>query len=312
MKVLIDLDRALAQGKITPDEHGRLTSLSGAQTSDLALGILIGFGIIAVAVGFLTLSSSIYAAAGVGLALAAAGAGLLLRGGERWRVLGQMLLVVGTVLLAGGLVVLDSFSQRSILYAVAGLAAAAILVENGLLAALAVLALSSALGASTSYEHASYTLVVDRPAETIGVFTALGLTLLFASARLPSGKERIALIAARTAALLVAFGFMVGSLWGDTIREIAVSRAAFALGWALVLCGVAAWAWRQNRRWPLVTATVFGAIHFYTQWFERIGSEPAAILFAGLLAIAIGYGLKQVLSAMGPSDASALPAVPAG
>lgn len=308
MKVLIDLDRALAQGRITPDEHGRLKSLSGTQTSDLALGILIGFGIIAVAIGFLAMSGSVYAPAGIGLALGGAGAGLLLRGGERRRLLGQILLVVGTVLLAGGLVMLDGASQRSVLYAVAVLTASAVLVENGLLAALAVLALSGALGASGSYEHASYTLAVERPAETIGVFAALGAALLFASARLSSGKERIALIAARTAALLVAFGFMVGSLWGDTIRDVAISRGAFALAWAVVLCGAAAWAWRHNRRWPLVTATVFGAIHFYTQWFERIGSEPAAILFAGLLAIAIGYGLKQVLSAMPPGDASAMPA----
>lgn len=309
MKVLIDLDRALADGKITAEEHGRLRSLSGGQTSDLALGILTGFGIIAVAIGFLALSGSVYAAPVVGLALAAGGAALLMRGAERWRLLGQLLLVVGTAVLAGGIVLLDEGSQRSIVYATIILAASAILAENGLLAALAVIAVSAALGASSSYEHARYSLVIERPAETVAVFAALGAGLVFASSRLPPRYERLGLIAARTSAILVNFGFLVGSLWGDTLRELTISRGAFALGWALVLCGVAWWAWRENRRWPLVAATVFGAIHFYTQWFERIGAEPAAILFAGLLAIAIGYGLKQALSTM-PSTAT--PAVPAG
>lgn len=305
MKILIDLDRALAEGKISAAERDRLKQLAGGQTSDLAFGILIGFGIIAVAVGFLALSGSLYAGPAVGAALAAGGAALLLRGGERRRLLGQILLVVGTVLLAAGIVLLDSGSQRSILYAVAILAASAILAENGLLAALAVIALSSALGAATSYEHARYTLVVERPGETIAVFTVLGAALVFGSAKLPWRYERLALIAARTSALLVNFGFLVGSLWGDTLRDISVSRGLFSLAWALVLIGVAVWAWRENRRWPLIAATVFGAIHFYTQWFERIGAEPAAILFAGLTAIAVGYGLKQVLSAMPPSAPAA-------
>jgi hypothetical protein len=34
-------------------------------------------------------------------------------------------------------------------------------------------------------------------------------------------------------------------------------------------------------------ASVFGAIHFYTQWFERLGAQPLAIILAGLITVVI-------------------------
>ena len=35
----------------------------------------------------------------------------------------------------------------------------------------------------------------------------------------------------------------------------------------------------------------FGAIHFYTQWFERLGANPLSILIAGVLALVFALGL---------------------
>jgi iron complex transport system permease protein len=298
VKVLIDIDRALAEGKITQEERDRLKALAGGQTSDLALNILIGFGVVSVTVALLAMAGSVAAVAGCGIALSAVGAGLVLRGGERWHLLGQILLVLGACLLAFGLVALDEGSARAMLYAAALLAGAAILADNGLLAALATLALLGAMGGSTEYSHARYTVIIERPAEAVAVFTALALALLAASMYLPHRFERIALVAARTSALIVNFAFLIGSLWGDRIREQALSRDLFCLVWALALLAAGVWAWRSNRRWPLVAATVFGALHFYTQWFERLGAAPGTILMAGLIAIGIGYGLKRLLGTM--------------
>ena len=39
------------------------------------------------------------------------------------------------------------------------------------------------------------------------------------------------------------------------------------------------------------TAATFGAIHFYTQWFERLGAQPWAIIVAGLTVVAIAVAL---------------------
>jgi len=41
----------------------------------------------------------------------------------------------------------------------------------------------------------------------------------------------------------------------------------------------------------VTTAAVFGAIEFYTQWFERLGAEPWAIIIAGLTIVAFAIAL---------------------
>jgi iron complex transport system permease protein len=48
---------------------------------------------------------------------------------------------------------------------------------------------------------------------------------------------------------------------------------------------------RANRRWVVTTAAVFGAIEFYTEWFERLGAEPWAIIVAGLTIVAFAIAL---------------------
>ena len=51
------------------------------------------------------------------------------------------------------------------------------------------------------------------------------------------------------------------------------------------MVGVGLWAAREDRRWVLNTCAVFGAIHFYTQWFERLEATPATVLAAGLVTL---------------------------
>jgi iron complex transport system permease protein len=46
-----------------------------------------------------------------------------------------------------------------------------------------------------------------------------------------------------------------------------------------------------NRRWVVNVAAVFGAIHFYTQWFEQLGPSPFSVLGGGLLLIGFGAAL---------------------
>jgi hypothetical protein len=303
MKILIDVDRALAEGKINADEYRRIRALASGQTSDLALNILIGFGVVAVAAGFLALVPSVSAVVAVGGVLAALGLALIFWRPERWRMLGEILLVVGTTLLAGGLVGLDKGSARSAVGAAILFAAASVLARNGLLAGLAVLAVAAALGARTGYMHAMYSLGVEQPIVTVVAFAALGIALVAIAKYVPEHLSRLALIAARVSALLVNLGFWIGSLWGDTRGAVEISRDVFTVGWALALVCAGVWAWRENRRWPLITATVFAAIHFYTQWFERLGAHPGAILAAGAITIAIGFVLKSLLAAMPPRTA---------
>ena len=67
--------------------------------------------------------------------------------------------------------------------------------------------------------------------------------------------------------------------------------SSLSLGWAVGLIAVGCWAAKTNRRFVVNTAATFGAIHFYTQWFERLGAEPLTILLAGVLVVAVAVGL---------------------
>ena len=95
------------------------------------------------------------------------------------------------------------------------LTATAVLTGSGLMAAFAVLALGSALGARSGYFHATYMLRIDEPMLTIITFSAVALALYFISRFERAALSHVAVIGARTAVVLVNFGFWIGSLWGD-------------------------------------------------------------------------------------------------
>jgi hypothetical protein len=73
---------------------------------------------------------------------------------------------------------------------------------------------------------------------------------------------------------------------------------------ALAVTG--AWAVKANRRWVVNVVAVFGAIHFYTQWFERLGATPMSVLVGGLLVLAFAiaaWKLNQRFTADAPAAA---------
>jgi hypothetical protein len=192
----------------------------------------------------------------------------------------------------------------------AALAGASIVARSSLLMAAAVLALGACLGARAGYWHATYMLAIYEPLVTIVLFGLLALGTYYLSKSLAADYERLALIAARTSVFMVNFGFWIGSLWGDRLLLIhsllrgdpgmltkysagpkLVPPIAFIVGWAVVLVAVGIWAVRENRRWVVNIVAVFAAIHFYTQWFERLGLEPVSVLVGGLLMLAFALGL---------------------
>ena len=174
-----------------------------------------------------------------------------------------------------------------------GFAAIGIIARSGLLIAVAVLAFSCTLGARTGYEHATYFLGIEEPTLTIVVFSIVALGTYLVSRILPHAYARLAIMAARVSILLVNFGFWIGSLWGDASERlrIFIPDTGFIVFWAVGLIAIGIWAARENRRWVVNIAAVFGAIHFYTQWFERLGVNPVVVLLAGILALGFAIGL---------------------
>jgi hypothetical protein len=306
MKITLDISKLLEQGRLTPAEAERLKALATDETGSLGINILIGFGVVAVAAGAVALVPTPLTALLLGAALFAAGCAVVLRRLEQWNVFGQICLVIGALMFCGGVVAYGEGSLASMLVVTIALTLAAVAARSSLLIALAVLAASACLGARTGYSHAMYSLAIFEPTLTIVLFSGLALAAYHASRRLPADYERIALMAARTSIVLVNFGFWIGSLWGDPLvllrggagmavqarlDSIVVPAWAFSIGWAVALIAAGVWAVRANRRWLVNTAAVFGAIHFYTQWFEKLGATPVSVLLGGLVMLGIAWAL---------------------
>ncbi len=300
MKVTLDLDRLLDEGKISQAEYERLDELAAESTGSLAFNLLIGFGVIAVSAAALALVPAPATAVVIGLFVLICGLALLRSGSEQWGLLANICILVGALMTGGGIVTAFQGSLASILSVTAIFAVAAIVAGSSLLAVLATLMLSASLGARTGYFHATYFLLVQEPTLTVLVFAALAIGLYQLSKKLPADYAQLAIAAARTGVFLVNFGFWVGSLWGERsdARAVIIPDAVFAVVWALALIATALWAWKRNRRWVLNTVATFAGIHFYTQWFEYLGASPGNLLVAGLLALAFALGLRHLNSKM--------------
>jgi iron complex transport system permease protein len=221
--------------------------------------------------------------------------------------------VVGALLLSSGVIGALDGGFAGLAFTAILLLVLAVVIRSSFLMALVPLAVAGALGSSTGYFHGTYMLIVTEPTITIVFFAVLALAAYLVGNRGGPAYEGLGIIAARMSLVLVNFGFWVGSLWGDhpgeswavagrhswTARE-AWEKAAlhvpdwvFIVAWAVLVIGVGIWAARANRRWVVTTAATFGAINFYTQWFERLGAEPWAIIVAGLTIVGIAVGLWQ-------------------
>lgn len=308
MKVTLDLDELLAAGEITQSEYDRLSRLGARGTASLAFNILVGFGVIAVAGAGLALVPAPQTAIILGCLAAVLGIALILSAKAEWDLLANICVTAGALLFAGGVIVAADGSKGAFLIVTLACAAAGTLARSAPLIVIAVLALASMIGTSTGYLHAAYFLGVEAPALTILVFTALGLAAYQLAKSLPARYASLAIVAARTSVFLVNLAFWVGSLWGDSLGSIdseatlIVPDWAFAVVWALALLGAGAWAWRAGQRWVLNTVAVFAAIHFYTQWFERLGASAGTVLIAGLIALAVALMLRRLNTFVGPKD----------
>jgi hypothetical protein len=303
------------EGKLTPGEAERLKTLASRDTSTLAINVLMVFGAAAVSAGVLALNPSFEMGAALGVAFVLLGLAVNFRGSEQWSLLGTATTIIGALLLSGGVIGFLDGALAGACFTVALFFALAVLIRSSFLMALVPLAIAGALGSSTGYTHASYMLIVSEPAITIVVFSLLAAAAYFVAQQVEPAYEKLALVFARVSLLLVNFGFWVGSLWGDYPGQswvrgdsysgtwssegwqswhaaaLHIPDFVFVVGWAVLLVAVGIWGAYVNRRWVVNTAATFGAIHFYTQWFERLGAEPWAIIIAGLTVVAIAVVL---------------------
>ncbi len=256
MKVTLDLDKLLAAGKITKEEYDRLAELSRRSVKSHTFNVLIVLAGIAVAAGLVGMFPAFFAE------LARVLVSAFNRDGA------HLLLVLG--LLAWG-----GYNR------------------SGFHVGLSSLVILNWLGGSAFYEHGGYFIAIRQPAPTVMVFSFLSLAGLAVSRQLPWDFQRLALIFSRTCLFIVNMGFWVGSIWGSPYLGSNIPDYVFAVFWALALLSVALWAAREGRLFVVNLSVVFGSIHFYTQWFERLGANPGSLLAAGAIALLITYYLRD-------------------
>jgi iron complex transport system permease protein len=307
MKITLDISRLVEQGRLTREEADRLMQLAAQDTGSLGINILVGFAVVAIAAGAVALMPAPLTAIGFGAVLFVAGTAIALNRVQHWALLGQICLVIGALMFGGGVIAYKADLLASMLIVTGTFLLAAILARSNLLMALAVLAASACLGARTGYSHAMYSLAIFEPTLTVVLFSALALVAYQASKRLSADYERLAITAARTSLLLINFGFWIGSLWGDPLMllhslnrkdaalafmtKTVIPATAFSIVWAVALLGTGIWAVRANRRWVVNLVALFAGIHFYTQWFERLGATPLSVLLGGLVMLAAAVAL---------------------
>jgi hypothetical protein len=294
MKVTLDLTDLVTRGEITQAEADKLSKLGARDTGSLGSNILLGFGTVAVALGGGFLFPTAQSVIVIGAILFVIGIALILNKQTKWGLFAQICITIGALGIVGGVSYLTDGNFYVNIALAAGLALAAFAASSGLLGALAVLQFSIALGAGTAYWHGGYFTWVEEPALTILVLAVLSVALTFAATQLPSAYERVALIMARTGVLIINLAFLVGSIFGDHLAQwdATIEAWLFSVVWAVLLIGVGLWGVMSNRRWVVNAAAVFGAIHFYTQWFEYLGANPFSVLGGGILLIGFGLALR--------------------
>lgn len=307
MKVTLDLNALVARGKLTPAEAERLKGLSAADTGALGSNIFLAFGIIAVALGAGVFIPTVETAVVIGALLFGVGYWLTIGRVERWLVFSQIAMVLGALAFVGGMTVLFGeivWVKYALVLALAGAAVAA---TSGLLASLAVFLFAGAILTGTDLWQPTAYLTL-----AIVSMSALVLVLYLISVRVPHAYERLAIIAMRTAILMVNVAFLVGSIFGDGFLNW--PNWGFTIAWTLALLAFGTWAVFANRRWVVNTVAVFAAIHFFTQWFTYLGPQPFSILGGGVLLIGFGLAIarfnKWVLTRREGGSAVPVPPVP--
>ena len=304
MKVVLDIDRLRSQGRITPDEFDRLRTFASEDTGSLGINILIAFGVVATAVGTLAQFHSSEAAIALGLVVGSAGVLIVRRQARAWGVLGSILTLVGAVTASGGFVMLSRGTWDGYLYGVLLCVLGALAARSGLLAAMSALALAGAIGANT--EPGDYFATLQWPTRIIAVFVPLSWGAHVWSSRLCGPRQRLALMFARTSLFLANLGLWIGSMAGDNLwsrhvdwsllgppRRVDAPGWAFAVVWAIALIATGVWALRRNQRWVVNLLAVFGAIHFFTQYFIRMHATPMSLIIAGVLALGIALAIAR-------------------
>jgi len=171
-----------------------------------------------------------------------------------------------------------------------------------------------------------YGVAIYEVSLTILQMSLIAIVSLAVSLRMTERIARHSRLLGQLALIWINMAFWIGSLWGDVIGlhlwgsrweeitggivkfpekteawraaveafeagAIKLTADAFAAAWAAGIIGVGAWGALTARRAVLNISVTFGAIHFYTQYFERLEGTPEVFVIAGVIAILVAWAM---------------------
>ncbi|MEX2648035.1 MAG: hypothetical protein WD673_03375 [Alphaproteobacteria bacterium] len=253
-------------------------------------------------------------------------------------VLGGWIMLLGAGVHVAGILTTESrlgLEWVALLYAGTVAIACGVILDVRFVTATAMVPLAAALSSRTFYGHATYGVAIYESSLTIVQMSLIALVALAVSRGFSERFARHARTLGQLSLIWINMAFWVGSLWGDVVGfhlwgprwdavtagiydwgvriaaweaaskafkadAIVISADVFAALWALGILAVGAWGASTARRAVLNIAVTFGAIHFYTQYFERLHVTPAAIVVAGVIAIIAAWLLWAVNRRLAP------------
>ena len=309
MRISLDIDKLLEQGKIDRIEYKKLKDFALNDALGWPINVTISFGIAAVVLAvFSILPGGTGTVLMMGLLLGSGGSYIHYKIGNSMELLATILISMGTLVTSYGILQLTKMSLFGHLFVLLLCGLGGIVSKRKPLLVIATLELSQTVGVCLSYWHASYGLTIRQPFLTVVLFNLVGWHAYFLALRLNWEYQPLALTVARTSFFLVNVGFWVGSLWGDDLQYLNLApkrtdqdyselycwevgcgrllpRWFFALAWAAALAMIAAWGTINHSAFVLNAACTFASIHFYTQYFERFHADPLSLLGAGVVAL---------------------------
>jgi hypothetical protein len=293
MKVTLNLDKLLNEGKLTQAEYDKLVELSSRTVSHFYYNVLLGFGVFFVSVAAVKLLPGLVSVGGIGFAICFLGVALSRLFPDRLEPLATTCLFVGALTFGLGVIVESNGFTMSFLAVAIVWAGAGILARSVTLTSLSVFALASCVGKKYPDHFEPGDLIgLQEPLGTVLLFSPFTIIMFWLEKRLPLQYRVLARAAGISGLFLVNLGFWVGSLRGVDLRldtgfirallhmvddrfvhgtgPMFVSPWLFAIAWVIALAVTGNWAYRHKCRWLFALVATFGAINFYTQWFKYV------------------------------------------
>jgi energy-converting hydrogenase Eha subunit C len=346
MKATLDLDKLLKEGQLTQAEYDKFLKLSSRTASHFYYNLMLGFAVVFVSVAVIGLLPGLVSIGVVGLVICFLGVALSRLFPDRLEPLAKTCLFVGALTFGLGIIDKSDGSAMSFLAVAIVWGGAGILARSATLTSLSVFALASCVGRRPNYLDVSYLLGLQEPLGTVFLFTPFTILMFWLGKRLPLQHRGLARAAGVSGLFLVNLGFWVGSQWGGDLpigteffktlffmlkmkltigsRGVFVSPWLFAIAWTIALAVTGYWAYRHKCRRLFALVATFGALNFYTQWFqyllifiearrrimlgrspevtlhwsEFLEAPPLIFLIGGLLGIAYALAFRSLNSRM--------------